>query len=155
MSANTHFTIAVHILTWMALVAEHADDLVTSEQIARSVNTNAVFIRRILGQLNRAGLVTVQRGPDAGWRLARPAGAITLRDVHAAVSTGPLFRLHQSPPNPACPVGAGIQPLLRRRYAGAQAAMEAELAHTTIRDLATEVREGQRAGLLPIVRRKA
>jgi hypothetical protein len=51
MSANSRFTVALHILTWMVLVARQRE-IVTSDQIAASVNTNPVFIRRILGLLD-------------------------------------------------------------------------------------------------------
>ncbi|MEF3305925.1 hypothetical protein [Paenibacillus sp. GYB003] len=37
--------------TWMALVAKKRQAPVTSDPIAAGVNTNPVFIRRILGQL--------------------------------------------------------------------------------------------------------
>jgi DNA-binding IscR family transcriptional regulator len=52
MSANTHFTVALHIVTWMALASQQVE-IVTSDQIAESVNTNPVFIRRILGRLHK------------------------------------------------------------------------------------------------------
>jgi DNA-binding IscR family transcriptional regulator len=71
MRANTHFTVALHILTWMALASQKVE-IVTSDQIAGSVNTNPVFIRRILGGLLKAHLVNVQHGTSAGWTLARP-----------------------------------------------------------------------------------
>jgi DNA-binding IscR family transcriptional regulator len=38
----------------------------TSDQVAASMNTNPVIIRRSLGDLRRAGLVQVRRGAGAG-----------------------------------------------------------------------------------------
>jgi Rrf2 family protein len=98
MSANTHFTLALHIVTWMA-VASQQQEVVTSDQIAGSVNTNPVFIRRILGKLHKAYLVNVQHGTSAGWRLARPPEKISLLEVYDAVEQEPLLELHHTPPN--------------------------------------------------------
>jgi Rrf2 family transcriptional regulator, cysteine metabolism repressor len=49
----------------------------------------ARFLVQILLQLKRAGLVTSVRGVGGGYRLARPAAEITLRDIHAAVDERP------------------------------------------------------------------
>lgn len=138
MSANSRFTIALHILTWMALAAKKQHEVVTSDQIAGSVNTNPVFIRRILGLLERAHLVSVQHGTGAGWRLAKTPETLNLLDVYQAVEQEPLFELHHSPPSQLCPVGRGIQPALRRVYTDAEDAMKQQLAQTTITDMLRE-----------------
>jgi Rrf2 family cysteine metabolism transcriptional repressor len=49
----------------------------------------ARFLVQILLQLKRAGLVTSVRGVGGGYRLARPAAEITLRDIHSAVEGRP------------------------------------------------------------------
>ena len=71
MAANSRLTIAVHALAWMALAQRRGLEQLTSDQVAASVNTNPVVIRRSLGDLRRAGLVEVRHGAGAGWRLAR------------------------------------------------------------------------------------
>ena len=138
MSSNSRLTIALHILSWMTLVARRGIDLVTSDRIAASVNTHPVVIRRALGQLRRAGLVRVQRGNGAGWSLARAAESISLLSVYQAVEPDAVFALHPSQPNQACPVGRGIQPALRRVYGGAEEALRGELARTTVADVLEE-----------------
>jgi Rrf2 family protein len=135
MAVVSRYTVALHILTWMSQVAKKNPDSVTSNQIAASVNTNPVFIRRILTLLRHAGLVTVQHGAGVGWNLARPPHEITLRDVYEAVERNPLFELHHSEPNPACPIGRGIRPALREFYGKAELAMKEELSRATIADL--------------------
>jgi Rrf2 family protein len=129
-------TVATHTLTWMALVCpQRADGIVTSDQIAASVNTHPVVIRRTLGSLRRAGLVVSQRGQGAGWRLARSPESISLRDVYLAVEPDPLIALHSATPNQECPVGRGIPPVLRAAYGRAEESMKAELAAVTIADV--------------------
>jgi Rrf2 family protein len=135
MTGNSRYTIALHVLTWMAVVARKGGDLVTSDEIAGSVNTNPVFLRRVLGPLREAGLVSSQRGAGAGWRLARPATEITLAQVYHAMADQPLFAMHHGEPNPDCPIGHGIRPALTPLYQAAEDALTRQLAATTIEDL--------------------
>lgn len=100
---------AVHILT---LLARSGEGKIKSEYIASSVNTNAVVIRRILSQLNQAGLVSSQTGAFGGTRLARAPAAISLCDIYKAVSCGEVFALHAKAPNQDCPVGKNIEAIL-------------------------------------------
>lgn len=149
MSANSRFTVAVHILSWMALVARTRTDPVTSERIALSVNTNPVVIRRTLGLMRKAGLVRSHRGANAGWTLARSAQAITLSDVLAALGEGGPFALHHSTPNAACPIGRGIQPALGRVYDTLDALIEHHLAQTTLEQLLVDTLAATPASSVP------
>ncbi|MGB4989717.1 MAG: Rrf2 family transcriptional regulator [Pyrinomonadaceae bacterium] len=109
MAANSQFSMAVHILT---MLAKAGDENVKSECIAGSVNTNPVVIRRILGQLNTAGLVASQTGAFGGTRLAKLPGDISLCEIYKAVSCGEVFALHAKAPNQDCPVGKNIESVL-------------------------------------------
>ncbi len=138
MAVVSRYTVALHALTWLAYMSQDKgkDEHFASDRIANSVNTSPVFIRRILGQLAKAGLVDVQHGgTGAGWKLAREAEAITLHEVYEAVVRTPLFELHHSGPNLRCQIGRGIQPALGEIYDETEAAMKRQLGSTTIADL--------------------
>jgi Rrf2 family protein len=62
---------------------------VTAERLAQVQGIPPKFLESILLQLRRSGIVTAQRGPEGGYRLARPAGKISLADVIRVVD-GPL-----------------------------------------------------------------
>jgi Rrf2 family protein len=139
MSANSRMTVAIHVLSYMTSAASKNLEPVTSDQIAYSVATNPVVIRRMLGLLQKAGLVSSRRGAHAGWMLARKPSAITLLDVYHAVEDQPLFAMHASPPNRACHIARGIQPALRQAYGRLEEGLHRQLAGISIAEIFTEI----------------
>jgi Rrf2 family protein len=134
---SSRVAVAVHVLAYMAWKRSEA---VTSERIAASVNTNPVVVRRIVGALRNAGMVTVQPGVGGGATLAREPDEITLLDVYRAVEDGDeLFSLHSSEPSRSCNVGGNIRDVLRPIFCTAHRAMEAVLDRVTIADVGREV----------------
>ncbi|MFD0788700.1 Rrf2 family transcriptional regulator, partial [Micromonospora azadirachtae] len=71
MAANSRVTIAAHAFAWMELARRRGREVLTPEEVTASVNTNAVIVRRSLGDLQRAGLARARRGNGAGYSLAR------------------------------------------------------------------------------------
>ncbi len=138
MSVNSRMTVAIHVLSYMASADRKRRDPVTSDEIASSVNTNPVVIRRILGLLRNAGLVRSHRGANAGWTLARRPRTLTLLDVYNALDEGPVFGLHASPPNPTCPIGRGLPPALRNVYGALERKLRRELSKTTVETVLDE-----------------
>ena len=138
MAANSRMTIAVHALAWMALAQRQGHAVLTSNQVADSVNTNPVIIRRCLGDLRQAGLVTVRHGAGAGWSLARAPEEITLLEVYDAVGPEPPFGLHHTEPNLECPVGKGIRPALGQVYGQIERTLRRELASVSVADVLRE-----------------
>ncbi|MEM6338180.1 MAG: Rrf2 family transcriptional regulator, partial [Bacteroidota bacterium] len=83
MATNSQFTIALHILGFLAY---RDGKPLTSDTLARTYGTSPVVLRRVLAKLQRAELVNTQRGPGGGSVLARSASAITLREAYEAVA---------------------------------------------------------------------
>ncbi len=133
---------AAHALALLA----RADEGSPSGLLATSVNTHAVFLRRILRDLGAAGLVEAREGRSGGYRLTRPAERITLAEVYRAVEPeGPLAP-SPSEPNCLCPVGAGMRAAFADAARAAERGLLAALAHRTVADLArSALREGKRA----------
>lgn len=128
---NTQFALGVHLLT---LLGGSPGETLSSEVLADSAGSNPVHVRRVLAHLRDVGLVRSRPGPSGGWQLAAEPDAITLADVWRAVQGDDhLLGLHG--PNPNCPVGQLIQAELVAVDRRAAAAVEAELAETTVAEL--------------------
>ena len=125
---NTQFAVAAHVLL---LLERQPERPVSSEEMARSVQASPVYLRRVLGLLREAGLVSSRPGPAGGWALAHPAAEITLADVWRAVQReAPVLGMHR--PAEACPVGGAIGAFFHGVQDRVSSAIEDELERTTL-----------------------
>ncbi len=71
----------------MADLSAHAGagSAVRLADIAERQAISLAYLEQLFGRLKRAGLVVGVRGPNGGYRLARPAGAVSVAAVIAAV----------------------------------------------------------------------
>jgi Rrf2 family transcriptional regulator, iron-sulfur cluster assembly transcription factor len=58
---------------------------VTLGELAQAQRLSLAYLEQLFALLRRAGLVASARGPGGGYRLARPATAIAVADIVAAV----------------------------------------------------------------------
>ncbi|GAA0921574.1 Rrf2 family transcriptional regulator [Pseudonocardia zijingensis] len=126
---------AIHALT---MLGRWDDRSLTSAEIADSLASNPVLVRRILGNLRDAGLVWSTEGRGGGWTLARSPREITLHDAFTAVEEGPVLSRHAHPPSEACAIGRHMEALLEKEFRAAEQAMEERLSRTTIAHLVQE-----------------
>jgi DNA-binding IscR family transcriptional regulator len=132
---NSRFAVSVHILT---VLASRTSGLLTSEFIAGQVNTNPAVVRRLVGGLQKAGLVCSKLGPGGGLSLARVASSISLDSVYCAIKEADaplLLPEHAKNPN-----GAFAQGILTSL--GAEQALLAALRQTTIADVLADAQAG-------------
>lgn len=81
----------------------------TVDQLSAAQHIPNKYLESILGELRRDGLLRSQRGPEGGYRLARPADAISIADVIRALD-GELANVRGSRPENLEYTGAA-QPL--------------------------------------------
>ena len=135
---DNKFSSAIHTLV---LIAE-ADRPITSEDIARSVGTNASYIRKIIGLLKKKDIIESHRGVS-GFALKSKSEDLTLLQIYQAVNETErpcLFDLHQNP-NDECIVGRHIKPVLADMFAEIEAAFSCMLAGKTLADCISGIRK--------------
>ncbi len=81
---------------------ESRSDLVSAQELASVTTLNKSVIANLLKDLTRAGLLNSARGVHGGYRLAYPAGAISLGQILEALE-GPLTLVECSSTTPTNP----------------------------------------------------
>jgi Rrf2 family protein len=115
-------------------LAAAGEEPLTAEVVADRQQIPVQFLQKIFHELRRARLVTSQRGPDGGHRLARPADEITVADVIRAVD-GPLATVRGQPPEGLHYDGAAVP--LQEVWIALRTNVRAVLEGVTLADLAT------------------
>ncbi|MGO9904083.1 MAG: RrF2 family transcriptional regulator [Solirubrobacteraceae bacterium] len=107
---------------------------IKAERIATAQEIPLNFLENILGELRHAGIVRSHRGAEGGFRLAKPAGAITIADVIRAVE-GPLASVRGGPPEES--TYSGASEALPRVWIAVRANLRKVVEHVTVADVAS------------------
>lgn len=126
---NSDFNVAVHALVYL----DHKAVTLSSDELADNICTNPARVRRVLAKLKHAGLLITKEGADGGYQLAKPAEAITLREVGEAmelcfVSTG----WKSGDANKPCLVASGMAGIMDGIYSELDDLCKQRLAQITI-----------------------
>lgn len=133
---NQQFATAVHVLTALAC---NKKDLMNSERLAKSVNTNPVVIRRLLSQLTKAKLVSTIRGKSGGVKLAKEPVGINLKDIYLALSPTESIAPRESVPQKECAVSCSMYVIMTAVSDGTQKAILKYLESQKLSDLVKKV----------------
>jgi DNA-binding IscR family transcriptional regulator len=125
------------------MLAGSREENLKSDYLACSVNTNAVVVRRLLGQLNQANLVISQTGANGGSRLARCPNEINLAEIYKAINCGEVFALHAKAPSQDCPIGKNIEAVLGCLQREIDKGIEEKLSRYTLQNVFEMVEQGK------------
>jgi len=128
-SLDQSLSVAANALCVIAFLAPAP---VAATKIAEQIDVNPVVIRRAVGKLVSAGLVTSIAGAHGGYVLGRNAQEITLQDVFAAISEKGIFERANASPRATCPEGEVISDAITAVFSQAETAFAQVLKHTTI-----------------------
>jgi Rrf2 family protein len=135
MSDSQRFAVAAHVLAYLAHKdARSAESAVASSELAQSVATNPVVVRRVTAMLARARLISTRRGANGGAWLTRPAAGIGLDEVLRAVNGS----VHMGVPpvgSKHCPVGERLPKAVQAAINAADEAAARQLGSTSVADL--------------------
>jgi Rrf2 family protein len=134
MKNDSRLSGVLHVLLHMA----ERDAPVTSEILARAMQTNPVVIRRIMAGLRERGYVRSEKGHGGGWILARDLAEITLRDVHEALGDPALLAIGHRTESPSCLVEQAVNAALADSFREAEAFLLARLGTVTLQMLSTD-----------------
>jgi Rrf2 family protein len=137
MLSSSRFVVAVHVLSILARNAGKGP--VCSHTIAQSVHTNPVVIRRLMSELEKAGLILSTAGRSGGFSLGKPAMNVSLAEIYSAVEDEEVFRMHKLDPHSDCPVAGKLRDVLVPKLRAAESAMTSSLQLTSLHDVACTI----------------
>jgi Rrf2 family protein len=135
---DTRFAVSVHFMTALANLQP---DLLSSEELAKSVKTNPSFIRKLVVSLSAAGLVESVRGKSGGIRLAKNPRDISLDEIYRAVATTPLLSVPGKTPEKSCQIACGMGAILCKISEEIETGTLKMLAKRSLQDILAQVRK--------------
>lgn len=137
MKLDSRLSSVLHALLHMA---EH-DEPVTSEVLGKCLGTNSVVVRRTMGLLREAGLVTSGRGHAGGWRIAVDLSSVTLRQLHEALGEPVIFAIGNRNEQSDCLVEQAVNARLDDAFAEAEALLMQRFENITLAELAADFKK--------------
>ena len=126
----------LHVLLHMA----QKDGPVTSEVLAKAMDTNPVVIRRVMAGLRDQGYVQSAKGHGGGWTLACDLSKVTLRDIYTALGSPTLLAIGNRTETPGCLIEEAVNAALNQSFEDAEALLLSRLGEVTIAALNADVR---------------
>jgi Rrf2 family protein len=126
----------LHVLLHMA----QNDGPVTSEVLAKAMDTNPVVLRRVMAGLREQGYVRSEKGHGGGWTLACDLSTVTLRDIYTALGSPALLAMGNRTEAPGCLVEEAVNAALNRSFQDAEAQLLARLGEVTLATLGADIR---------------
>jgi Rrf2 family protein len=134
MKRDSRLSGVLHVLLHMA---EHEGPM-TSETLAKAMQTNPVVIRRVMAGLREAGYVRSEKGHGGGWTLACDLGAVTLRDIYQALGHPSLLAMGNRTESPGCLVEQAVNATLSDAFRDAEALLLARFETVTLAALSAD-----------------
>ncbi|NUP28164.1 MAG: Rrf2 family transcriptional regulator [Nocardia sp.] len=120
------------VRTLLEITASDQAVAVKAESIAAAQRIPPKVLESVLAELRRAGLVTSRRGPDGGYRLARPATDISIADIIRAIE-GPLASVRGLRPEEV--EYAGVAQPLKEVWIALRVNLRAVLENVSLADI--------------------
>jgi DNA-binding IscR family transcriptional regulator len=114
---------------------------VTSEVLAKAMDTNPVVIRRIMAGLRDQGYVRSEKGHGGGWTLACELSNVTMRDVYMALGSPALLAIGNRAETPGCLVEQAVNAALSQAFEDAETLLLARFGQVTLAALSADLRK--------------
>jgi len=138
MASNSRLATAIHTAGILAFGEEMT---MTSTMIAKSVDTNPVVIRRIIGSLVKHGIVEVKMGTGGGSRLTKLPKEISIAEIYLALEEGEIFNVPELDESHGCPIAKLVRPVLRKVFGDAENSLILKLQGKSLQDVMDDMRK--------------
>ena len=123
----------------MTALAFSRGDVIGSQTLAASVNTNPVVVRRLLLALRRARLIDTFTGKHGGARLRKKPREISLVDIYDAVEPRPVIRVNERKALKQCHVSCNMKSIMSHVAESTEKAVRKHLRSISLAQLVRKV----------------
>src|SRR3954454_18480788 len=127
----------------MTALAFSSGEVIGSQTLAASVNTNPVVIRRLLMALRRAGLIETLTGKYGGAVLRKKPREISLADIYDAVEPRPVIPVNERKVFRKCPVSCRMKSIMSGVAESTEDAVRKHLRGITLSQVVGKFRPGR------------
>ena len=143
---DVRFSRSLKVMLLLGHAKEEGSPVLSSAQLARSLDTNPSLVRKLMVPLVQDGLVASVKGRSGGVRLGRPADQITLEEIyHSSIGDKPLWAPRPEGPR-ECLVTNHSAEYFVRLTDETETAVLGTLAGRTLADSLDELRAIDRTG---------
>jgi len=138
MKKDSRLSGVLHVLLHLAEHQSEHQSPMTSESLAKAMDTNPVVIRRILAGLREQGYVSSEKGHGGGWTLTCDWEQISLRDVYVALGSPSLLAIGSRTEAPVCLVEQAVNAALNKTFEEAEALLVSRFDEVTLAMLSAD-----------------
>src|ERR671937_2096026 len=137
MRRDSRLSGVLHVLLHMA----EQSGPVTSDMLAKAMDTNPVVIRRIMAGLRDHRYVRSEKGHGGGWTLACDLSEVTLRDIYTALGSPSLLAIGHRTETPDCLVEQAVNAALSQAFHDAEALLISRLGEVTLAEQSADLHD--------------
>jgi Rrf2 family protein len=135
MKKNSRISVAIHSVLHLSMAGKP----VTSEELGRCQNTNPVLIRRILGDLKKAGIVDSEKGHGGGWIALKSPATTSFQDILQALQDSLLPKPIKLEKSENCLIMKALCTTMDEFLEEADSMLSKKLAKISIQDLIDQI----------------
>lgn len=133
---TSEFSIAIHGLVYLY----HQGGIISSEELADNICTNAARVRKIMGKLKHKDLILSKEGKGSGYCIIPNGNKITLLDVLIALDTKVVSAGWQSGDiDKNCLISSGMGSIMEGIYKELDITCRKQLSHISIGDIDKQI----------------
>lgn len=113
----------------------------TSERLARMMDTNPVVIRRLMSGLRDEGYVRSEKGHGGGWTVCCDLSNVTLQDIFIALGSPSILALDTRTKSPDCLIEKAVNAALAQAFHAAEALLLKRFGDVTLAQLSADLQK--------------
>lgn len=136
MIKSSKFSDVLHVLLHLA----ESPAALTSEKLAKAMQTNPVVVRRMMAGLRDRGFVSSEKGHGGGWQLSCDITKVTLLDIYKAIESPTLLAMSNRTVDSKCQVEQAVNASTRNAFDNAEALLLEEFKAVTLAKLQASIK---------------